>query len=303
MAKSTCGLNVTYAITANTMHISVSVLDTGAGVNLTHASLIFSTWQNRIRCNSLSKSRNAKRQPLQLDGKIILHLRLRHLQTSVWFSNAPQLAVDTLLDTAFIKHFIRGSFPPKRKIEPWNSPQVAIFTSTQKQKEIQRIHHTDKLDNHKTDINNDRSQTASIVRAARQTALKSNAQHHVLVITISSEIVIIEPRALPATRQLTLAARRMTDIPTVLLFYMLVSIFSDREVRYPNHMRTAQTAEPHKRCQRNNYDDRKASSTGTPKRNLNLNRKTLSSLSSKKSGDFSSTSYDTGIKGYPNCKT
>lgn len=110
------------------MYTAHCLLDTGAGINIIRSSLVPTSWFKRIKRDKLPTLQTATKQPLSMDGFILLNLRLGDLNTRIWFGVAPHLALDIFLGTAFIDRFIRSIFPSERKVVPWHSKLVAIMT-------------------------------------------------------------------------------------------------------------------------------------------------------------------------------
>lgn len=206
------------------------------------------------------------KQPLPLDGLILLNLRLADLHTRIWFGIAPHLADDTLLGITFIDRFIRGIFPSEHNVIPWHSKPVAIMARTQLSK-IERISQLvldDPVSAAYLQVHDDPSHY--VVRVARQDVLQPYSLHHVLLNTNSHALFSIEPRALSIGRQNTLAARGVMEVSPWQSFHILVSNFSNWQVHLPKLTIIAQTAEPSSAI---NVVDQKAFPIVTPEVDAN----------------------------------
>lgn len=79
-----------------------------------------------IKRDILPTLRTATKEPLPLDGLILVHLSIGNIKTRVWSRIVALLAVEMLLDTEFIYRFIGGIFPLEQKVEPAHFKPVAI---------------------------------------------------------------------------------------------------------------------------------------------------------------------------------
>lgn len=70
----------------------------------------------------------ATKEPILLDGTILLFVNIGELRMRVWFGIVEILAVDILLGTSFIERYIRGLFPSDTEVLPWHSPLVQILS-------------------------------------------------------------------------------------------------------------------------------------------------------------------------------
>lgn len=98
---------ITYGATIKKLRTAINLLDTDAGVNLVHPSLITTAWKLCILRYEFSRVRTATRKLLQLDRSIPSHPLLGDLCTRVWFGIALHLDVVILLGTKFIDPYIR----------------------------------------------------------------------------------------------------------------------------------------------------------------------------------------------------
>lgn len=64
--------------------------------------------RNRMKRNKLSTFWTQTMQPIPLEEVILLHLRLGHLTTKIWFGIVTNMAVGIQLGTTSIDRFIRG---------------------------------------------------------------------------------------------------------------------------------------------------------------------------------------------------
>lgn len=83
----------------------MSLIDTGAGVNLITSSLIPLNWCSRIKGKNITQLRTATKQLLLPNGLIFLLLHLGELNTLILIVVALRLAVAILHDTSFIDCF------------------------------------------------------------------------------------------------------------------------------------------------------------------------------------------------------
>lgn len=80
----------------------------------------------------LSRLRTATKDPISLDGSIILFIQIGYISVRVWFGAFKNLAVNVLLGTFFIRRYIPVIFPSERRMVPRQSSQVPILTSNKK---------------------------------------------------------------------------------------------------------------------------------------------------------------------------
>lgn len=83
-AKPTYKLWISYEPIITVTHKARGLLDSGAGVNLIHSSTILNAWKNRIKWNKVLTLGTVTKQPLALNGLILLHFRLGDFSTQIW---------------------------------------------------------------------------------------------------------------------------------------------------------------------------------------------------------------------------
>lgn len=81
----------------------------------------------RYKKNNLFSPRTNIKQPLTLDGSILLRLCLGDILTQVWLEVVPHLALNLLLRTSIVTRFIAKIISMGQKIAHWYSHQVAII--------------------------------------------------------------------------------------------------------------------------------------------------------------------------------
>lgn len=128
--KTTYKVCLTGGIFVSAMRTTHCLLDTGAGVNIIHFSVLPSSWNHYMKRDSKQKMRTVIKQSLPLDKLIFLHLHQRKLNTRVRFDVAPHPDLDTLLLSALSDCFDYGTFPSERQVVPWHSKRVAILSHT-----------------------------------------------------------------------------------------------------------------------------------------------------------------------------
>lgn len=107
--------------------------------------------------------------------------------------------MDILPGTKFIDRFVRGIFPPKRKVIPWNLQPVAIVAYKLQITEVNVVDSGTKEVNEAEQVLEDAVENF-VVRVKRQVVLQPNTKHHVLVTTKSRGLLTIEPRILRSNR-------------------------------------------------------------------------------------------------------
>lgn len=222
----------------------VCLLDTGADLNLVNASMIPPQWAARIKRQNLPRLRTATKEPLALDGTIILHLRLGDLRVRVCFGVVPNLVVDFLLGTSFSDRFIRGIFPSERKIVPWHSHPVTILASQRPSATTATNNAISAIEDTSLDQAVTNDQVTHPILVARQMVIPANTASSVLVTTAATGLFLVQPRIMRITRQTTIAARRILDAPPNRPFFILVSNFSNRPVHLRKHMVLAHSETP-----------------------------------------------------------
>lgn len=68
----------------------------------------------------------ATKLAINVEGTILLHVRLGDLIVRTWFGVVANLAVPLRLGTSYIDRFVKGIFPQYRKVVPFHSQPVAI---------------------------------------------------------------------------------------------------------------------------------------------------------------------------------
>lgn len=191
-AKPTYKLCFSIGIHTHELAPNKCLLDTATGLNLINANLIHLEWINRVKHTDLPRFRTATKEPIHLQGTILLHHQIGNLNTRVWFSIFPNLAVDLLLGTSFVDRFIRGIFPGERKVEPWHSQPVAIRASHHKENSETNAPIT--ADNSPKPAD---TSDAHPVRLARQMMIPPNTAKTIMVTTTASGLLTIIPRPSP----------------------------------------------------------------------------------------------------------
>lgn len=130
MAKPTYELRFSYETIATVMHIADCLFDIGGCVSSVCYSMIPREWTHHIIRCTLSQLCIATKEPLPLDGLILLHFLSDNLCARIWFDDAQYVVVDILLGPSFINHFIRGMFPSERNVVPWLSQSFVILART-----------------------------------------------------------------------------------------------------------------------------------------------------------------------------
>lgn len=117
-SRPTYKLRLSYGILTTVLRTSVCPLDTRAGINLIRSKMIPHDRETLMKRNNLPSLCTTPRQPLSLDGLVLLHLQLSDLQTRVWFRIVPYLVVSILIATSFIDRIVKGRVPSEEKIVP-----------------------------------------------------------------------------------------------------------------------------------------------------------------------------------------
>lgn len=159
-------------------------LVTGSIVSLIQSSIIPTNWPYRIKQDRLPEQCAATKQPLLLDGSMLLNLRTGSLTTCVRIGIAPQLAIAIVLGTALTDHLLRGNFALELSVVTWLSRPVA---NTARPKTPNTAHRTSLIaDKPVSAANYNKTKTAFAfdgVRAAEQIKTQPHTQHHVLANT------------------------------------------------------------------------------------------------------------------------
>lgn len=165
------------------MYTAHCPLDIEACVNPVGSSLILTARFNRFKWDKLPTFLTATKQPLSLNGLIMLSLHLGNLYKQILVGIAPHLAANILLVTEFIDRFIRGIFTSEHKVVSWRSTSFAITNRPRLLKIDHKPQHV--LGSSVTpahfQVQDDLIYDAVLV--AKQIVLKPYAQHHVLVNT------------------------------------------------------------------------------------------------------------------------
>lgn len=114
---------ISYRPTTIVIHKTTCSLGTEAGVTPTQFSVIPNDWRNQMKRYKLLTLELATKQPLPLNGNILLPLRLNNFNPKFWLAIALNLAVGILLGTYFINCFIHSIFPPNRELYHGNLNQ------------------------------------------------------------------------------------------------------------------------------------------------------------------------------------
>lgn len=81
--KPTYKLHVSIGIRSHTLTSIECLLNAGAGLNLINASFVHKKWTCHIKHTNLPRLRTPTKEPIQLYGAILLHLRVPDLLTRV----------------------------------------------------------------------------------------------------------------------------------------------------------------------------------------------------------------------------
>jgi hypothetical protein len=120
-------LSATIGLTPEVMITTPVLVDTGATMNLIAAKFLPPEWRSKIRPYNGREVESANKTTLTILGLLPLYVRMGDLKVKVWFAVTQDLCARVLLGTPFIDRFIKGMFPPERKIVPQDSPPVQIL--------------------------------------------------------------------------------------------------------------------------------------------------------------------------------
>lgn len=205
-------------------------LNTGAGVNPTHLSMVPPGWTSSIEHEDVPQLGTVAKQTQFLDRLILLHLRSCKLSTRIWLGVAFYSAIESMLYTPFVDRFICRIFLTYRKAVPCHSQPISL------------------LDRKRTLQDTRTSDTASLnpeqavyrkkyygfsyngTGPVRRVVLPPNTQHLVFVATTSPGLLTNEPRAMLNSRHCTRIACRIMNTLQEKTFYNPASNFSDRQV-------------------------------------------------------------------------
>lgn len=107
-----------------------------------------------------------------------------------------------------IPSFIRRLVRAKRKVVPWHSHPVAIFSTTLRN--LQICTGTPNITAPLGELSSDSEASSHPTRIVRQTVIKAHCEHCALVMTIASGIYINERSYFERSRQMTLEIRYFT---------------------------------------------------------------------------------------------
>lgn len=127
LEKKNYKIRVTIWERANLMKPMSAITDTGAGANLTSRRAFHTFWYTRlipVRNPGLTAVAN---QSVEVQGVILLHVRIGDLRFRIWFRVVQSLAVPLLLGTFFIDRFVLTIFTPERQLVPEQSQTVAFL--------------------------------------------------------------------------------------------------------------------------------------------------------------------------------
>lgn len=109
-------LSISFGTITTVMHTANCLLNTGAGVNLIHFSMVSRerTHHTKRDCPQTLCTAKKKTFAIEIDPSTFLG----YLYTRMWFGVGPHLLVDIFLATSFIDHFIREILLSGRKLAP-----------------------------------------------------------------------------------------------------------------------------------------------------------------------------------------
>lgn len=117
LSHSNYEVNLTLGKTGNLMLLTVTVLDTGAGLNLVNANILSSASLRRVQpCTFKNQLKDANNRPLSLCGTIDHMVIVDTLNVRVRFSVVDQFATQCILVTTFIDRHARSLFPWSRTV-------------------------------------------------------------------------------------------------------------------------------------------------------------------------------------------
>lgn len=138
----------------------------------------------------------------------MFHLRKSGLCVRIHFGVVENLVVDMLLLTPFIKLYTRGIFPVECKLIFWHLNPAAVINSPAYRANASTA--VVKLaDESATD-----DKKLSLLRVAKQAIVQPDMPAPVLVHSKRSDLMIVEPIILYATRTLIRATRDVMDVTT-----------------------------------------------------------------------------------------
>lgn len=82
----------------------------------------------------------ATNKSANVDGLILLHVRLGDLHVNLWFGVVTIMDVPLLLGTYFIDSFVQGIYPQVLKVVPFHYHPVSVVDKMEKPKETAVYH-------------------------------------------------------------------------------------------------------------------------------------------------------------------
>lgn len=129
--KTTYQVEISISATLNVLLSAASLLDMGAGPNLTNKDFQPPAWKESIRLIELPQLSSSIRDVLSIEGLGPLFICIGNLRLRAWFEIVEDLATEVFPGTSFTDRCILRIVPIEREIVPWHMKPVAnISTKT-----------------------------------------------------------------------------------------------------------------------------------------------------------------------------
>lgn len=117
-AESIYKVSIESGINSIQLQRHTCLLDIGAGLDLINNASLKKEWQTDIKRQQFPGLRTATKEPIILDGTILLIVKIGELKVRIRSENVENVVVNTLLGASFIDRYIRGIFLSKIKVLP-----------------------------------------------------------------------------------------------------------------------------------------------------------------------------------------
>lgn len=241
-------VSATVGLSPEMMITTPVLIDTGATMNLVAAKFLPPEWREKVRPYNGRDVESANKTSLTISGLIPLCVRVGDLKVKVWFAVAQDLCTRVLLGTPFIDRFIKGIFPPERKLVPRDSPPVHILAIDEPNmvmavEDDKRPCPPDapqpELTTASDDLARTQTQCEKRVRVAKSTTIAPWTEKPILVNCDVSGLVVITPYDKTIRSRLSMVARGVMDVRPNRPFYVLMANASSSTVQIPKNMYVA----------------------------------------------------------------
>lgn len=122
-------IKISICITSNGLLAVASLLDTDTSPSSIEMDILPPGWKESVRSIKSQQSQTGKSVVVNIEGLLLLFIRIGDLCVRAWFVIFKNLAVDVLFVSSFIDTCVCGIFPPEYKSVPCLLRPVAVIST------------------------------------------------------------------------------------------------------------------------------------------------------------------------------